>query len=154
MDSCELLEKADRKLHESRSTNPLCPINKIFPKQKQTKYRLRNSSAIRPKVTTDRFKNAFINRLIFKYNVQIQCLIHLNVLYINLFFLYSSVFIITFDVLCALLTFFRYCCDCNLRYVILSKENRNYYYYYYYYYYFVLFVVSQLPFYRLYANYD
>ena len=53
MDIRELLEKADGKLHKSRSTNPLCPINKIFPKQKQTKYRLRNSSAIRPKVTTD-----------------------------------------------------------------------------------------------------
>ena len=76
MDIRELLEKADRKLHKSRSTNPLCPINKIFPKQKQTKYRLRNSSAIRPKVTTDRFKNAFINTMFNQFNV----------VYINQFF--------------------------------------------------------------------
>ena len=59
----ELLEKADRKLHKSRSTNPLCPINKIFPKQKQTKYRLRNSSAIRPKVITC---NRQIQKCIYK----------------------------------------------------------------------------------------
>ena len=39
-----------------------------IPKKKETKYQLRNKTAHRPEIKTDRFKNVFVNRLIFRYN--------------------------------------------------------------------------------------
>ena len=68
MDIRELLVKADKKLFKVRSVDPDCPLSHIIPKKKETKYQLRNKTAHRPKIKTDRFKNAFINRPIFKYN--------------------------------------------------------------------------------------
>ena len=41
----------------------------IIPKKKETKYQLRNKSAHRPDLKTDRLKNVFVNRLTFKYNL-------------------------------------------------------------------------------------
>ena len=66
----DLLENTDKKLYKSRSSlsNTSYPINNIFPEKKITKYFLRNNTAIRPTVNTERFKNVFVNRLIFKYN--------------------------------------------------------------------------------------
>ena len=49
--------------------DPDCPLSNINPKKKETKYQLINKSAHRPDIKTDRFKNVFVNRLIFKYNL-------------------------------------------------------------------------------------
>ena len=61
MDIRELLEKADKKLFKVRSVDPDCQLSNIIPKKKGTMYQLRNKSAHRPDVKTDRFKNAFVN---------------------------------------------------------------------------------------------
>ena len=65
----ELLEKADKKLFKLRSVDPDCQLSNIIPKKKGTMYQLRNKSAQRPDIKTDRFKNVFVNRLIFRYNL-------------------------------------------------------------------------------------
>ena len=41
----------------------------IIPETKITRYNLRNKSAAMPAIHTDRFKNTFFNRIVFKYNV-------------------------------------------------------------------------------------
>ena len=69
MDIRELLEKTDRKLFKVRSVDPDCPPGNIIPRKKETKYQLRNISAHRPEVKTDRLSNVFVNRLIFRYNL-------------------------------------------------------------------------------------
>ena len=69
MASRELLEEADKKIFKLRSVDPDCLLSNIIPKKKETKYQLRNKSAHRPDIKTDRFKNVFVNRLIFKYNL-------------------------------------------------------------------------------------
>ncbi|XP_078353680.1 uncharacterized protein LOC144638320 [Oculina patagonica] len=58
-------EEADRKLFKVRSTDTDCPLSKIILKKKETKYNLRNRTAHRPEINSDRFKNVFVNRLIF-----------------------------------------------------------------------------------------
>ena len=68
LDIQELLENADKKIFKVRSVDPIYPLSNI-PKKKETKYQLRNKSAHRPDIKTDRFKNVFANRLIFKYNL-------------------------------------------------------------------------------------
>ena len=70
MDIRELLEKADKKIFKVSSVDPDCTLSNIIPKKKKTKYQLRNKSAHRPDIKTDRFKNVFVNRLIFKYNLR------------------------------------------------------------------------------------
>ena len=65
MDIRELLEKTDKKLFKVRSVDPGCPLSHIIPKKKETKYQLRNKTAHRPEIKTDRFKNVFVNTLIF-----------------------------------------------------------------------------------------
>ena len=69
MDIRELLEKADKKLFKVRSVDPDFQLSNIIPKKKETKYQLRNKSAHRPEIKTERFKNVFVNRLIFRYNL-------------------------------------------------------------------------------------
>ena len=69
MDFRELLEKADKKLFKVRPVDPDVPYSNIIPKKKETKYHLRNKTAHRPQITTDRFNNVFVNRLIFRYNL-------------------------------------------------------------------------------------
>ena len=66
MDIRELLEK---KISKVRSVDPDCPLNNIIPKKRETKNQLRNKSAHRPDIKTDRFKNVFVNRLIFNNNL-------------------------------------------------------------------------------------
>ena len=66
----ELLEKADKTIFKVRSLDPDCTLSNIIPKKKKTKYQLRNKSAHRPDIKTYRFKNVFVNRLIFKYNLR------------------------------------------------------------------------------------
>ena len=68
MDIRELLEKADKKLFKVRSVDPDCPLSNIIPKKEERKELLRNKSAHRPDIKTNRFKNVFVNRIIFRYN--------------------------------------------------------------------------------------
>ena len=68
----ELLEKADKKFFKVRSVDPDCPLSNIIPKKKEIKYHLRNKSANRLDKNTERFKNVFVNRLIFRYYLCIQ----------------------------------------------------------------------------------
>jgi len=64
MDIRELLEKADEKIFKVRSVDPDC--RRLVT---SFQYQLRNKSAHRPEIKTDKFKNVFINRLIFRYNL-------------------------------------------------------------------------------------
>ena len=69
MDIRDLLEKADKKLFKVHSVDPDCPLSNTIPKKKQTKYLLRNKSAHCPDIKNDRFKNVFVNRIIFSYKL-------------------------------------------------------------------------------------
>ena len=69
MDIREVLEKADKKLYTVRSVDPNCPLSNIIPKKKETKYQLRKKSNHRPEIKTCRFKNVFVIRIIFRYNL-------------------------------------------------------------------------------------
>ena len=51
------------------SSIPNHPLRANFPETKITRYNLRNKSPAMPAVHTDRFKNTFFNRIVFKYNV-------------------------------------------------------------------------------------
>ena len=55
IDIRELLEKADKKIFKARSVDPDCALSHIIRKKKETKYQLRNRSARRPDIKTDRF---------------------------------------------------------------------------------------------------
>ena len=65
----ELLEVNDKKLYNKCISDIEHPLNKILPEKKTTNYRLRKQNRIYPKINTNRFKNTFVNRLIFKYNL-------------------------------------------------------------------------------------
>ena len=54
-----------RSFSRVRSLDLDCPLSNIIPKKKETKYHLRNKRAHHPEIKTDRFKNVFVNRLIF-----------------------------------------------------------------------------------------
>ena len=69
MDIRELLEKAGKKLSKVCSVDPDCPLSNIIPKKEERKYLLRNKSAYCLDIKTDRFKNVFVNRIIFRYNL-------------------------------------------------------------------------------------
>ena len=66
MNICERLEKVDRK--STNRAQPIPQLTTYFQRKiykKLTKYLLGNTNAIRPKVYTDRFENAYVNKLIF-----------------------------------------------------------------------------------------
>ena len=65
----DLLEKADKTLYKKRSNDPECPFFQFLPKEKNMRYNLRNTSVSVPRVYTDRFKNVFNNRIIFRYDM-------------------------------------------------------------------------------------
>ena len=62
----DLLEKADKTLYKKRSNDPECPFFQFLPKEKNMRYNLRNTSVSVPRIYTDRFKNVFSNRIIFR----------------------------------------------------------------------------------------
>ena len=64
-----LLEKQDRKVFRKVSGIDRHPLRGLLPKKKASTYNYRNRTSQYPKVNTDRFKNSYINRLIFKYNL-------------------------------------------------------------------------------------
>ena len=63
------LERADKTLYKKRSNNPACPFFQFLPKENKTRYNLRNTSVSVCRIHTDRFKNVFSNRIIFKYGM-------------------------------------------------------------------------------------
>ena len=65
----DLLEKADKTLYKKRSNEPECPFSLFLPKEKNMN--LRNTSVSVPRIYTDRFKNVFSDRIIFRYDIQI-----------------------------------------------------------------------------------
>ena len=64
-----LLEKQDRKVFRKVSGIDRHPLRGLLPKKKVSTYNLRNRTSQYPKVNTDRFKNSYINRLIFNYDL-------------------------------------------------------------------------------------
>ena len=63
----DLQEKADKTPYKKRSNDPECPFFQFLPTEKR--YNLRNTSVSVPRIHTDRFKNVFSNRIIFKYDM-------------------------------------------------------------------------------------
>ena len=66
---CDLLEKQDRKIFDGVKHQETHSLRNVMPKLKVTEYNLRHKSSHRSKVNTDRVKNSYFNRLIFKYDV-------------------------------------------------------------------------------------
>lgn len=64
----DLLEKYDRRLVNKINNNGH-PLYNMLPKTKLSSQRLRKPTCSRPKINTERFKNSFFNRIIFKYNI-------------------------------------------------------------------------------------
>ena len=44
-------------------------LHDFLPKPKKHSYNLRKASHTKPKLNTEQFKNSFVNRLIFKYDL-------------------------------------------------------------------------------------
>ena len=65
----ELLEKSDRAIFKKVKDQPNHPLREILPSVKESSKRLRRQEALWPRVKTERFKNSFVNRCIFKYNL-------------------------------------------------------------------------------------
>ena len=64
-----LLEKQDRKVFRKVSGIDRHPLRGLLPKKKVSTYNLRNRTSQYPKVNIDRFKNSYINRLLFNYDL-------------------------------------------------------------------------------------
>ena len=47
------------------------PLNSLLPRYKDCIVNLRRKSIVRPSINTERFKDSFFNRLIFKYNLAV-----------------------------------------------------------------------------------
>ena len=45
------------------------PLLSVMPRVKPSSYNLRKETSFKPKINTMRFKNSFINRLVFKYEL-------------------------------------------------------------------------------------
>ena len=71
IDIHQLLEKQDKRIFNKVSSMHSHPLRPLIPKAKKTQYCLRSKSAVRPPINTDRCKQTYINRLIFKYNLSI-----------------------------------------------------------------------------------
>ena len=64
-----VLRSLQKELFKVRFVDPDCPLSMIIPKKKETKYNLRNRTVHHPKRNSERLKNVFVNRLVFKYNI-------------------------------------------------------------------------------------
>ena len=65
----EVLKVQDHRICRKVFSIPNHPLRANFPETKITRYNLRNKSPAMPAIHTDRFKNTFFNRIVFKYNV-------------------------------------------------------------------------------------
>ena len=71
IDINEILEKIDRKLFKKIKENATSPLHDMLPVTKESSRRLRRQTPLLPRVYTERFKNCFFNRVIFKYKLSI-----------------------------------------------------------------------------------
>ena len=71
IDINEILEKIDRKLFKKIKENVTSPLHDMLPVTKESSRRLRRQTPLLPRVHTERFKNCFFNRIIFKYKLSI-----------------------------------------------------------------------------------
>ena len=69
LDRFRIRAKDVGRVSEKRSNDPECPFFQFLPKEKNMRYKLRNTSISVPRIYTDRFKNVFINRIIFRYDM-------------------------------------------------------------------------------------
>ena len=82
----ELLKVQDHKICRKVSSISNHPLRANFPETKITRYR--NKSPAMPAIYTDRFKNTFFNRIVFKYNVACkQCTFCIRFLHLFLYIL-------------------------------------------------------------------
>ena len=65
----QLLEKQDKNIFKKVACQTNHPLYGICPVAKEIGYSLRGKSSLRPCIHTERFKNTYINRLIFRYNL-------------------------------------------------------------------------------------
>ena len=65
----DFLERQDRKFFRKVSNAKGHPLLSIMPRVKPSSYNLRKETCFKPKINTMRFKNSFINRLVFKYEL-------------------------------------------------------------------------------------
>ena len=65
----DILEQCDRRLHAKIVHNSLHLLYPLIPKVKEYSKTLRTQSSARLRINTERFKNCFFNRLVFKYNL-------------------------------------------------------------------------------------
>ena len=68
----DFLQRQDRKIFRKVSNAKGHPLLSIMPRVKPSSYNLRKETCFKPKINTMRFKNSFINRLVFKYELPIQ----------------------------------------------------------------------------------
>ena len=62
----DFLERQDRKIFRKVSNAKGHPLLSIMPRFEPSSYNLRKETCFKPKINTMRFKNSFINCLIFK----------------------------------------------------------------------------------------
>ena len=67
----DLLKKQDCKIFKKVSSINNHPLALYIPSKKVCSYNLRKKQCARPKINTERFMSAFVNRLIFKHNFSI-----------------------------------------------------------------------------------
>ena len=67
----ELLEQSDKNIFKKISSNNNHPLYSMLPRVKNASMRLRKKESLWPKVCTDRFKDSFFNRIIFRYNLAV-----------------------------------------------------------------------------------
>ena len=65
----EILEKCDRKLFTKIKSNVDHPLHAFLAEVKESSKRLRSKASQLPRINTERFKNSYFNRLMFKYNL-------------------------------------------------------------------------------------
>ena len=65
----DFLERQDPKIFKKVSNAKGHPLLSITPRVKPSSYNLRKETCFKPKINTMRFKNSFINRLVFKYEL-------------------------------------------------------------------------------------
>ena len=65
----DFLERQDRRIFRKVCNAKGHPLLSILPRVKPSSYNLRKETCFKPKINTMRFKNSFINRLVFKYEL-------------------------------------------------------------------------------------
>ncbi len=68
----KLLEKQDRTIFDKVSKLGQHPLLSLMPHAKDMCYNLRRKRSHRPKVRIERFKNVFVNHLVFNYDIVID----------------------------------------------------------------------------------